>query len=113
MSEATQLELANLAKHYSEQDMRAFRDQLRANGWQTRRQLCQALGWEERKVRSIAEALGDEIVRGQAGFKLVSMIERDELGKAVQARDQAIAQGKRMIRYGYRLGRKIRELMGG
>jgi hypothetical protein len=75
--------------------------------WQTRRQLTVFLGWSERKLRDVAESMGSEIVRGQRGFKLTADLERDDLSSAAQAADAALSQGKRMIRYGLALKRKL------
>ncbi len=64
-------------------------------------------------VRDAAEALGAEVVRGQAGFKLTSQIQSrsDDLLVALQAADAAISQGKKMIRYGLALKRKLHALL--
>ncbi len=94
-------------------DKSVLRTHLYAYGWQTRKQICRALGWTERKVRNVAEAMGADIVRGQAGFKLTIHIQRDsqDVALAIQARDAAIAQGKRMIRYGVALGRRLHAIV--
>lgn len=89
----------------------ALRSWLGRHGWQTRRQLCEGLGWSERQVREAAEALGDDVVRGQQGFKLTALIGREDLECAVAAADAAISQGKIMMRYGLRLKRRIRGLV--
>lgn len=80
-----------------------------ACGWQTRQQLSSALGWSERKIRDVAESMGSEIVRGQKGFKLTSDLGRDDLSAAAQAADAALSQGKRMVRYGLSLKRKLHQ----
>jgi hypothetical protein len=74
-----------------------------ARGWQTRQQIGDALGWNERKIRDVAESMGSKIVRGQKGFHLTASVPREELGLVVQAADAFISQGKRMIRYGIAL----------
>lgn len=86
---------------------------LTIHGWQTRAELTRALGWSERQVRETAESLGAEIVRGQAGFKLTSQIEKrsPDFLVAVQAADAAISQGKKMIRYGLALKRKLHAMV--
>lgn len=95
----------------AEQDQ--LRDLLLIEGWQTRRQVCAALGWSERKVRDVAESLGAEVVRGQAGFKLTDQLDlRTDISIALQARDAAISQGKKMIRYGFALGRRLHARIG-
>ena len=93
-------------------DVAALRDFLAVNGWQTREQLCKGLSWSERKVRDVAESLGTQIVRGQAGFKLTESITRDELPAAIQASDAAISQAKKMYRYGFGLRKKLHEVLG-
>lgn len=85
---------------------------LALHGWQTRKQLCLALGWPERTIRDVAESMGADIVRGQQGFKLTKNITRDDLPAALQAADAAISQGKRMIKYGFGLKRKLHEVIG-
>jgi hypothetical protein len=82
------------------------------HGWQTRKQLSLALGWPERQIRDVAESMGAEIVRGQKGFKLTKNITRDDLPAALQASDAAISQGKRMIRYGIALRKKLHQIIG-
>lgn len=88
-------------------DVETLRDFLSPRGWQTRRKITFALDWSERKIRDVAESMGSDIVRGQLGFKLASVLTRDDLTPAAQAADAAISQGKRMIRYGLALKRKL------
>ena len=76
-------------------------------GWQTRREICNRTDWSERKLRDVAESLGSGIVRGQRGFKLTKHLTREDLSSAAQAADAALSQGKRMIRYGLALKRKL------
>lgn len=85
---------------------------LATHGWQTRKQLVERTGWSEREVRAVVELAGSQVVRGQSGFKLTSQITRDDLPIAVQAAQAAISQGKKMIRYGLALRRRIREVVG-
>lgn len=77
---------------------------LRAHGHLTRTQIRQITGWSERDIRALAEAAGDEIVRGQNGFCLTELAGLDE---ATEAARIAISQGKKMIRYGLALKRRI------
>lgn len=88
-------------------DVNQLRAALAGSGWKTRRQLTAFFGWGERKLRDVAESMGSEIVRGQRGFKLTRDLERDDLSVAAQAADAALSQGKRMIRYGLALKRKL------
>jgi hypothetical protein len=80
--------------------------------FRTRAQICEALNWTEREIRTVAESLGPAIVRCQAGFKLTQDITRDELGIALQASDSFLSQGKRMIRYALALRRSLHHLIG-
>jgi hypothetical protein len=91
------------------------REQLRAHleimGWQTRKQLCLALGWSERQVRDVAESMGADIVRGQSGFKLTSQITRDDLPQALQSADAFVSQGTKMIHYALKLKSRLHALI--
>lgn len=102
----TQPEL-NFRPGVTELDVRRLESFLALFGWQTRKQLADAFGWSERKIRDVAESMGSAIVRGQRGFKLTQDLTRDDLGHAAQAADAALSQGKRMIRYGLALRRKL------
>ena len=96
----------------------ADRDHLRTHlyhrGWQTRRQLCQALGWTERQVRDVAESMGADIVRGQAGFRLTEQINRDsqDFSFALQAADAAESQAHKMTAYALALRKRLHALIG-
>ena len=81
-------------------------------GWQTRQEIGDTLRWTERKIRDVAESMGSQIVRGQRGFKLTNDLTRDDLSYAAQAADAALSQGKRMIRYGLALKRKLHLQVG-
>lgn len=80
--------------------------------FRTRAQICESLGWTERQLRDVAESLGADIVRCQAGFKLTADIQREELGIALQASDSFLSQGKRMIRYALSLRKNLHHLIG-
>lgn len=80
--------------------------------WQTRKQLCTSLAWTERRLRDVLETLGTEVVRCQAGFKLTDLLDRSEATIAIQGSDAAISQGKKQIRYGLALRRRIHHLIG-
>jgi hypothetical protein len=81
------------------------------NDWQTRKQLCASIGWSERQLRDVAESLGTDIVRGQAGFKLTSQITRDDLPQALQSADAFVSQGTKMIHYALKLKSKLHALI--
>jgi hypothetical protein len=106
---AAQLEF--MREGVTDAEIGALRAWLAARGWQTRKQLVEALGWSERKIRDVAELMGSEIVRGQNGFKLTEHISREDLPVAVQACDAAISQGKRMIRYGFQLKKRLHQFL--
>jgi hypothetical protein len=81
-------------------------------GWQTRRQICDALKWPDRKVRDVAEAMGTEIVRCQLGFKLWDQLTREDISAAKQGADAALSQAKKMEAYGLGLLRKLHGMIG-
>src|SRR5690349_20725794 len=84
--------------HAPAPDADAFRAYLANHQtWCTRRELGLALGWTERRVRDAAEQLGQEVIRSQAGFKLVAHANPADYPLAIQASDAAISQGKKMI----------------
>jgi hypothetical protein len=107
---ATQAEL--IPQGVADAEVAEFLGVLAAHGWQTRRQLGDRLGWSDRQIRDVAERAGAQVVRGQLGFKLVAQVTRDDLPVAVEAAQAAIAQGKKMIRYGLRLKRRLHEVVG-
>jgi hypothetical protein len=82
-----------------------------AGTWQTRAQLCDALGWTERKVRAVAESLGAEVVRCQHGFKLLDQIPKQEEPLVREAIAVFHSQAKKMEDYSkaltYRLASRI------
>ena len=83
---------------------------LRAHGHLSRAQLTQMTGWTERDVRALAEAAGSDIVRGQHGFALFDPLfdagGADEINRAAEA---SISQGKKQIRYGMALKRRLHQ----
>lgn len=88
-------------------DPAELRRALHGRGWQTREQLCSALMWSERRVRSAAEALGSEVVKCQRGFCLTDELPRADLGSAQQAIDAAFSQARKMCRYANALRKRI------
>lgn len=99
-----------------EPGIQADQDHLRAHlavtGWQTRSQLCQHFGWTERHLRDVAESMGTDIVRGQLGFKLTASVTRDDISAGIQSAEAFLSQGKRMIRYGLGLKRRLHSVVG-
>jgi hypothetical protein len=86
---------------------------LKERGWMTRKDILReaqmkVTAHNERWVRALVEAAGDEIVKGQKGFNHIS---RCPLNEITHAANQAIAQGKLMIKYGLRLRKRAHEVM--
>ena len=103
----------DLPGHVTELDVTEFRARLiSVNGWQTRRELCQALGWEERKVRAVAQAMGGNVIRGQLGYKLTDACTRDDLALMQQAADAAASQSRIQASYAVEVRRAIHSLVG-
>ena len=96
----------------TESDQADLRACLMSHGWRTRRELCEHLGWEERKVRDVAETLGAEIVRCQLGFKLTANIDRDDLPAVHQAISAFHSQAAKMEHYANALRRRLHALIG-
>lgn len=82
---------------------------LRHYGRLTRRQVAAITGWNERDIRALAEAAGDQVVRGQHGFTLAESADLEEIKHAA---DAAISQGKKMIHYGVALRRRAHGRIG-
>ena len=93
-------------------EQEALRSHLRLYGWQTRRQICDALAWSERKVREVAESLGVEVVRGQAGFKLTSAVTREDWPAVEQAIEAFHSQARKNEAYALALRRRLHEMVG-
>lgn len=109
MSAAIQTEF--FREGVTEADIATLRSWLAHSDWQTRKELVDGLGWNERKIRDVAELLGADIVRGQKGFKLFSQLTREDLGIAKKAADAAMSQGKRMILYGFKLKQRLHGML--
>lgn len=97
----------------TEADQSNLRAALISSGtWMTRAQLCNLLGWPDRKVREVAETLGVEVVRGQLGFKLTTLITRDELSAVQQSIDAFHSQAVKMEQYAHALRLHLHSLIG-
>jgi DNA polymerase III delta prime subunit len=79
--------------------------------WLTREDLTAMLATSEREVRATMELLGADVVRGQSGFKLVTKLDRSELGSALQAADAYRSQGIKMLRYSVQLRRRLHQVI--
>lgn len=84
----------------------AFVGYLSLGGWRTRRQLTEIFGISEREVRLLAEHAGMEVVRGPRGFAHIENVPADE---ARHCAEIAISQGKKMIRWGLGIKRKLHQ----
>jgi len=93
-------------------DLDRLRTWLVDHGWQTRKQIEEQFGWAPRYIRELAEAMGADIVRGQAGFKLTEQITRDELPAALQSADAFLSQSKKMAAYGHELKKRLHAIIG-
>lgn len=82
-----------------------------AGTWQTRAQLCAVLGWTERKVRAVAEALGADVVRSQDGFKLLAQITPEEQPIVRQAIATFRGQAQKMEDYARSLAYRLATLI--
>jgi hypothetical protein len=105
-------QVALFREEVSDTDMATLRSHLLTHGWQTRRQLSEALGWSERKIRDVAELCGAEVVRCQQGFKLFDQLTREELGAAQQAADAALSQSNKQRAYALALLHKLHARVG-
>jgi hypothetical protein len=104
---------ASQAVGITEADVRSLRAQLMSIGsWQTRNELCRALGWPDRKVREVAEAMGAEVVRCQLGFKLTALVTREDLPAIKQAIDAFHSQANKMEAYALALRKRLHALIG-
>ena len=82
-----------------EDGRQTLRNALASGEWKTRSQLAQELGWDVRDVRSVAEDLGGEIVRGQHGYKLTAMLTAEELNSANHTANAWESQIRKMQEY--------------
>jgi len=89
-----------------------LRELLHTYGWLKREQIVKLTGWSERTVRALAEAMGADVVRGQAGFKLTADLADEEIGLGLQAARVRIAQGQHELRYGLALLRRLHGRVG-
>ena len=63
----------------TEADQADLRAQIMIRDWQTREEIARALGWSVRKVRAVAQSIGGQVIRCQAGYKLTAACTRDDL----------------------------------
>jgi hypothetical protein len=97
----------------TEADLANFRAHCMSAGtWQTRRQICAALGWDDRKVRQVAEAIGSQVVRGQEGYKLSELCTRDDLHLVKQSYDAFLSQASKMQAYALSIQKLLHSIEG-
>jgi len=82
------------------------------SNWVTRREACAALNWDERKLRSVAQALGGKVIRCQLGFKLTLACTRDDVPAMQQAANAAGSQGRIHLAYEHEILKHIHSLIG-
>lgn len=111
MNGPSQPDLFTPPENTPEANLARLRAALSQPGWHSRRQLCLALGLPEYELRHTLEMLGAEVVRGQLGFKLTRHLQNDDLPTALQAANQAISQGKKMIKYGVHLKTRLHQVI--
>lgn len=80
--------------------------------FRTRKQICEALFWTDRRLRDVAEQLGSDIIRCQAGFKLVAHFSRDDAPLVLQACDAFESQARKNLSYSTALRRRLHALIG-
>ena len=93
-------------------DQADLRAQIMSRDWQTREQIASALGWPVRKVRAVAQSLGGQIIRCQAGYKLTAACTRDDLPLMTQAADAAGSQARIQLAYELEIRRALHSLIG-
>ena len=61
-------------------DISELRSQLLMSvAWLSRSDLCARTGWPDRKVRAVAQALGNKIIRSHQGYKLTDNATADDI----------------------------------
>jgi hypothetical protein len=93
-------------------DQADLRAQIMSRDWQTREQIANALGWPVRKVRAVAQSLGGQIIRCQAGYKLTAACTRDDAPQMMQAADAAGSQARIGLAYEIAVRRALHSLIG-
>ena len=103
----TQLEL--VPEERIEEEVGQLRRVLHASGWLTRKQIRVLLGWDERHIRAVAEAAGDDIVRGPMGFCLFADASSDDIQAAAAICE---TQSTKMASYALALRVKLHGRIG-
>ena len=100
------------AEGITESDQCDFRSRLMVKDWQSREEMAQALGWSVRKVRAVAQSLGGDVIRCQAGYKLTILCDRDDIPRMTQAADASGSQAAHMRAYELSVRRAIHIIVG-
>jgi hypothetical protein len=94
-------------------DAIALRDLLSDGHWLSRHLIAVALQWNVRRVAAAAEKLGAEIVRSRThGFKLVSLLTKEEIPVAIHAAEEMHSQAKKNESCALALKRAIHQRIG-
>jgi hypothetical protein len=103
-----QLELG-MGEPVSTENVGRFVGWLAWRGWAKRRELVRVFGVSERTIRALAEAAGAEVIRGPKGFAHIENVPADE---ARHCAEIALSQGKKMIRWGLAVKRRLHGRIG-
>jgi hypothetical protein len=106
---AINLELPLFKRERDDPDVRDLVEMLRRRGWMTRAQIEEETGWSDRTIRGLAEASGDQVVRGPRGFNAFENCDDGEIIKAATISEN---QAKRMLDYGLKLKRRLHARVG-
>jgi hypothetical protein len=80
--------------------------------WLTRRLIMQTLGWPERKVPAVLQALGAEVVRSRThGFKLTALLTKEEIPIALHAAEEVLSQCGKNTAYAVALKQRLHALI--
>lgn len=91
---ARQLDLFEQRRRQREEDVAILTSHLLLVGrWQSRKQLCRALDWSERRVRAAREASRGVVIFGQHGFKHMRHATPEE---AAACKNTLLSQAARM-----------------
>jgi hypothetical protein len=67
--------------------------------WLSRSDLCARTGWPDRKVRAVAQALGNKIIRSHQGYKLTDNATADDVAAIRQTLHTFKHQAEEMESY--------------
>lgn len=90
-------------------DASTFTMLLSTHGHLTRRKLGELTGWDERRIRTIAEAAGADVVRGNLGFCLFDRATTTEIEETIGRFEK---QATKMLAIATELRRKLHRRIG-